>query len=450
MNLENLKNKKVLLFGKSRAFSEDELVMQLKSHQSELVKEYEEGVDFIVDGAMMSPVQTIESEKLYEQKKAEFLNIEELENLLTNSIDEDVLMMSLKLSADKQRLKEFLMNPQINDEFYFKLLSMYDWGDEDFYENDDNRDISASLIRRFYKNIERNHNVEFSKLGLMHLVLQSDNAQVIETIAKLKPLRKSFKLNEKDQGFKIITSIATHYATPKSVLKLLIKESNTYVRTLIAMRKHIDSEIQNILYESGEKEILESLSFCKDLSEEIYKKLCDDESYAKNIAKYIKLDYKKYEFLKDKYMSELALNETLDLKMQHELLDSHKNNIDENLAHNKNISQEMVPELLKQHNKKVDFALYSNPSTSISFLRDGYKDPNNHLALSLNTNTPKDILSEIYNIASNEMKEALAKNTSTPIEILYQLQLDSKYEHYVKENPSFGKHIQQENIGWQV
>jgi len=46
--------------------------------------------------------------------------------------------------------------------------------------------------------------------------------------------------------------------------------------------------------------------------------------------------------------------------------------------------------------------------------------------------------------------EALAKNSATPIEILYQLQLDARLERIVKENASFGKHIQENNIGWEV
>ena len=47
-----------------------------------------------------------------------------------------------------------------------------------------------------------------------------------------------------------------------------------------------------------------------------------------------------------------------------------------------------------------------------------------------------------------EVLLALAKNENTPVDVLYQLQLDSRLERSVKENPSFGKHIQTDNIGW--
>lgn len=449
MNLENLKNKTVLLFGKSRSFSKDEFEMQLKAHDISLVYKYSEDVDIIIDGAVMSPIETLQSEELYDQKVAEFINLEVLENILTRSIDEDVLMMSLKLTNDKQRLKEFLTNPQISDDLYLKLLAMYDWGDDDFYESDDNRDVSASLIRRYYKHIERNHNVEFSKLGLMHLALQCRDEKVLEVIAKLRPLRKSFDAEDKDHGFRIVTSIASNLFTPKSVLKFFIKEANTCVRTLIAMRKDIDEEIQNLLYDTKEKDVLEALSFCESLSDEIFEKLSSNEDYLENLSKYIKLNSNKYEFLKNRAPRQLAQNETLDLNMQKELMiSSAESHVP--LAKNKSISGELVAELLAKGENEIDLAIYSNSSMDKDILISAYKDKKNHLALAVNTNTPVDILNKLYDNANEEISSALAKNISTPIDILYQLQLDSKYERDVKENPSFSKHIQKENIGWQI
>jgi len=450
MNLDTLKNKKILLFGKSRAFSKDEFEMQLKAHKIELLQAYDESVDFIIDGTMMTPLETIENEKLYEQKVAEFLNIEMVEKLLTQSIDPDVLMMSLKLSSDTQRLKNFLLNPKINDELYFKLLGMYQWGDDDFYENDDNRDVSASIIKRFYKNIERNHNVEFSKLGLMHLVLQCENEKVIETIAYLKPLKKSFNATQKDHGFRIVTSIATNNCTSNKVLKMLIKESNTYVRTLISMRDFLDKEVQEVLYETNESKVLESLSYSANISDELYEKLRENDTYARHMASYIKLDQNKYDFFKDKFPAELAQNESIHSAMQGELVNNHLSAIKEKLASNKSISHEMILRLLKQKDPEVDFAIYANSSTHQDILIQGYKSVKNHRALAENENTPANILHHLYSSHNPEILAALAKNVATPTEILYQLQLDSKYERFVKENPSFGKHIQKENIGWEV
>ena len=450
MHIENLKNKKILLFGKSRAFSNEELQMQLSSHNIELVYEYDDSIDVVVEGAMMTPPQTLKSEELYDKKAALFIRIDEFENIVSTSIDEDVLLMSLKLSGDKQRLKNFLTNSKISDEFYLKLIKMYDWGVDDFYESDDNRDVSASLIRRFYKNIERNHNVEFSKIGLMHLVNQTEDPNLLEVIASLKPLKKSFNLSDKDHGYRIVTSIATNFFTPNSVLKMFIKEANTYVKVLISMREFLDEEIQNNLYESAEQKVLESLAYCKNLSNELYEKLRDNDKYAMHMAKFIQLDKKRYNFFEEKYPTSLAQNESISVELQDELVNHHLDDIKEYLAANKSISVENIMELLKQKDEKVDFAIYSNPSTPQEILSMGYEDVSNHFALAHNESTPEDILREIYKDSNSNIHAVLAKNPSTPIDLLYQLQLDSRYERYVKENPSFGEYIQKENIGWMV
>lgn len=70
MNLKELENKTILMFGKSRAFSDDEFMLQMKLHNIHVVKEYSDEVVLIVDGRMMTPYEDNESVKLYEQKKS--------------------------------------------------------------------------------------------------------------------------------------------------------------------------------------------------------------------------------------------------------------------------------------------------------------------------------------------------------------------------------------------
>jgi len=74
---------------------------------------------------------------------------------------------------------------------FLKLLKMYAWGGEDFFENDDNRDVSAAIILRFYKDIERNHNVQYATSGFIHLLAQTDNQELIRAILELEPLQKN-------------------------------------------------------------------------------------------------------------------------------------------------------------------------------------------------------------------------------------------------------------------
>lgn len=286
MNLKELENRSILLFGKSRAFSSDEFDAQMKSHNICILKEYSEDVVLVVDGRMMTPYEQISSEDLYKKSKEdksnlEFISIDLLEKELVAHIDADVLLMSLKLSHDRDRLKSFLQNPMISDELFLKLLKMYSWGGEDFFENNDNRDVSAALIVRFYKNIERNHNVQYSTLGIMHLILQSKNEKLIEAITALEPLMMSLKNNNQDSKHSVITAIATNHQTPKNVLEMFVEKSNPYVRTLIAMRNDCDRDMQYSLYQSSNEMVLEALSHNACLDIELVKKMLSSEKHAK-------------------------------------------------------------------------------------------------------------------------------------------------------------------------
>jgi hypothetical protein len=83
-------------------------------------------------------------------------------------------------------------------------------------------------------------------------------------------------------------------------------------------------------------------------------------------------------------------------------------------------------------------------------LQEAYKESVHHAAVASNPNTPQEILEALSNSGDIEVLKALAQNKSTPVELLYQLQLDSRLARTVKENPAFGRYIQQENIGWIV
>jgi len=121
MNLEDLKNKTILLFGKPRAFSPQEFDAQMKQHKISVVDELNDDVVISIDGRMMTPFEQNASDELYESQKVSSVSIDELEKKLAKEIDKDTLLMSLKLSHDKERLKSFIQNSMISDELFLNL-----------------------------------------------------------------------------------------------------------------------------------------------------------------------------------------------------------------------------------------------------------------------------------------------------------------------------------------
>ena len=452
MNLKELENKSILLFGKSRAFSSDEFESQMKFHKIRVVSEFSDDVAVVVDGKMMTPYEQNASDELYKKysKELEFVSIDVFEKELAKEIDADTLLMSLKLSHDKQRLKSFIQNSMLSDELFLKLLKMYSWGGEDFFENDDNRDVSAALILRFFKNIERNHNVQYATSGIMHLVVQTDREDLIEAIAQLEPLQKSFNKDKKDANYNILASIATHKNTPKRVLNLFIKKANSYLKTLIAMRGDCDEEMQRALYDSMEEDVHEALSYNSNLCKTIVYKLLESDQFTKKIATYVKLDNDLFEIFMKKHPAELAKNESITVEMQEKLVSMYQENVKLSLATNVVIDENVLSKLLLEDSPDIKFALFENTATPAETLAEAYNSAINHVYLSHNKNTPRHILILLAQSKDIEVLKGLAQNPSTPVDILYQLQLDSKLARAVKENPAFGKHIQQENIGWKV
>jgi hypothetical protein len=399
MNLKELENRSVLLFGKSRAYSSDEFESQMKFHKINISTEFSDDIRVVVDGKMMTPYEQNASDALYEKyssasalssrKTLEFISIDILEKELAKYIDADTLLMSLKLSHDKARLKSFIQNSMLSDELFLKLLKMYSWSREDFFENDDNRDVSAALILRFYKNIERNHNVQYATTGILHLIAQTKSTQLLKAISLLQPIKFH----------------------PK-------------IECAIAMSLYCDEKMQEHFFKkSKNQEILEALSLNKNLKPSLIEEFLKDEELGTNVAKNIELTDEFFELFKSNKIG-LALNESLTTEMQEELLGLDNEEISYALALNNNVNETVLEKLLQSSNKEIVSCVYENSSTPVEILQNAYEN--------------------------NQNFEELAKNENTPIEILYQLQLDSKYERFVKMNKAFGKHIQQENIGWDV
>jgi hypothetical protein len=446
ITLESLKNQKILLLGKPRAFEIQEFNYQLKEAKITLVKSYEDSVVSIVEGRLVTPYEQNELDRLYEVGlKEKFMSIDELENLLIKNIDEDALLMGLKLSHDKDRLFAYLKNSQIKDTLFLKLLKLYDWQGEGFFDNDENRDITAALISRFYENIERNHNVQYATLGLMHLVEQSNNSELIEVIAGLEPLKKGFS---NQSLYAILLSIAKNRATPDTVLKMFLKNGNLEMKQLIASRKNLSVALQKLVVLHNDETLNEVLCKNENIDLSLVEKF--QEKYPDLLAQYVKLEEKLFELFLEKSPLLLALNSSLTCKMQERLLELACAEVAKGLTCNTQLCERVAELLLQLGNDEVNSLLFSNPVLNEEHLRTAFAEQKYHLSLAQNENTPVDVLEKLGTSKEFEVLKALCANVKTPIAVLYELRLDQRLDRIVSENESFGEHIKTENIGWKI
>ena len=449
MNFDTLKNRTVLLFGKSRSLAGDEFVKLLSQHDITLVSEVCKDLGAIIIGRLVTPIEQDELDRLYLEKNAPMIEIDAFEAWLCGSIDADNLLMSLKLSGDKERLMVYLQNPYISNALFLRLLSLYNWENEGFFENDENRDITAALISRFYENIERNHNVQYANMGIMHLLNQSDNSELLETIALLQPLQNSLTQGCDNSTQKILNAIALHPNTSQKVLKQWLKKGNDDIQTLIAMRYDLSLPLQQFLLNLKKPLIDEVLSLNIHIDHAIALVLI--EKFPENIAKHITLDAALFDSLQEEYSVALAENSTLTLSMQEALLVSDEA-VQKAVAKNSTIAREIFEKLYSSKSDAVRLELIENQQISQEQLSSLYEANSDFFGVAIAANEKSDValLERLSHSSDVEVLLSLAKNPSTPIDLLYQFQLDGRLARAVKENPSFGKHIQRDNIGWDV
>jgi len=194
MNLKKYTNQTVLLFGKTRSFSFEELSLLLKKHNITLYQGYTQNASLVIEGALISTLLKEKIDELYKQGGYEFVDIDTFEKEVAKKIEPKKLLMSLKLSNNQEKIISFLQNEYISNDLFLSLLKLFRYGDEDFFENDTNRDITASIIKRFYSEYYKNHNIQYSVMGLINAISQSKDCNFLETIFFLKPTKKNKKL----------------------------------------------------------------------------------------------------------------------------------------------------------------------------------------------------------------------------------------------------------------
>jgi hypothetical protein len=411
MNYDDLNGKSVLLLGKTRSLNNEEFETLLKLHGTALCKRYEEGVALIIEGRMMNPLELEESGRLYAMEAAPIIAIDPIEKWLCRSIEPNRLLMSLKLSRDKGRLVDFIQNPYITDPLFYNLLKLYDWQGEGLFDNDANRNVTAALIGRFYVDLGRNHNVQYAMSGLAHLIERYGNAELIRAVTELSPLAREIK-NPSDRSLVgVLDAIALHPDTPDSILQTLISGRSE----LLARRVPLSLEGELL----KEEKLHPLLAQNESLSDEGVLRL--EEQYGALLAAHIRLDEMRFERFW-KYPAALASNPLLSEMMQERLIRTGREEVYRALASNSILQVKWSSHLYGLGGYAAELA--GNPSLSSGIL---------------------DALSQSKDPA---ILASLAANPATSIEVLYQLSLDRRFERSVKTNPTFGKHIQTHNIGW--
>ena len=429
MDIEKYTKKTVSLFGKTRAFEFSQLQKIVRRFDIELTQGYDQNASVVIEGALIPTPLALKAEELYEKGGVEFIDVDAFEKAAAKAIEPKKLLMSLKLSNNQETIVSYLQNDYIDDELFLRLLGLYDFKDENFFENDTSRDITAALIRRFYKGVEHNHNIEYSNVGLIGCIEQTSDPKLIETLFSLSPVQKALK-DANDPNAKLIQIIALHPNTPESILHTIANDADTAYAKFIASKENISQTLQEDLLQRNDSTIDALLAASKNLCEQTLQTLLK-RGFEKEIAKNVQLTQPLFEKLQ--YIPQIAQNPSLSLQMQQALLQNERYH--PYLAQNPNCL--VVDKLLQSADTQTKKQLFLH--------QDIFEKTNDYegyeVQIAANEYAPKALLEEIFSKNIDQANKNLSANPATPIDTLYQLSFDMRYAQIVKTNPAFGEYI---------
>ena len=124
--LASHEGKKLLFLGKEGLIERKEIERFLAPYKLTLTDTPDSETVATIEPARLNPVEEMMSEQAYEMGIPSY-ELQELEELISATIDDDALLMAIKLGNDQSRIKRMLANPHISDSLFVRLLKLYEF-----------------------------------------------------------------------------------------------------------------------------------------------------------------------------------------------------------------------------------------------------------------------------------------------------------------------------------
>jgi len=447
---KNSRGKRVLFLGRVTNFTDLELQKFLEDEGMKYANKYnnERDIALVVLSSMLTPREEQISYDLYDMGIPD-ISLEKFEEYLTKNIKPNSLIMSLKLSNNQERLKRLLQNEAFDDKTYLKLFKLYDWNQEGLYDNDNNRDVTISFVKRFYKpDGFRDPAMIYAPTTVMNIAQETKEPEVLDAILTMpnhtikvskrehkraKNLRELVALNENisQETIKRLLSfdnsdidyfLASNSSLNKREQEHIYKKADLETKLMLAHNNNLEDSLFEKLLKDSQKEVVKTLLSLAPLSEDRIKLILSQNldnttlsylGYNPSISKYIK----KFLNSNREFDFKVASNSSIDSKYLEKLYETYGDNISIEIAKNKNITKEMANRFYQTKNQEIIKALASNPAT------------------------PIEILDEMCELNDRELNKLLSSNPSVRLYYLQQFQLDPTLLAILAKNPTYGENV---------
>ncbi|SHO80415.1 Leucine rich repeat variant [hydrothermal vent metagenome] len=431
--LKELKNKKVLFLGRSTIFNDIEITNFLRDYNIEFSRDFSEYYDAIIEHRNINPVEEDISNDAYD-RGVKIYKLHKLEEDMSRLLDDNSILMAIKLGGDMQRVDRLLSNEYITDELFIKLLNIYEWEESEFGDSTRDRDVFIHTLTRFLSIKRNERDLLYSPLSLLKLVKESRNRDLL--LALISFPKVSFLQKDKSK-VTIKELIAQTPYIDKKIIKKLLSFKDNNIDFFLASNSKVPLDILNLLSQKNIDDINKALASNISIDDNLFIKLLEKEP--KILLTYQPINLERYKLIQKDYDNILSLNRLLTNDVIDILVSKNIVQIDENILLNDNISTDIISKI---YNKNID-TLYpniaSNPSTPIEILEALYQLNNYdiNISLSANTSTPNKILEELFSLDDLQITKGLATNKSLDIELLNILQLDTRFSNELTKNQKF-------------
>ena len=437
--LEANAGKQLLLLGKEGIFTPQEIARFLKVYKVTPTHELTPEVVGVVEHHQLNPVEEMVSESAYEQGLPLY-KLLELEKLISQEIDDDALLMAVKLSNDQARVVRLLANEYLSDALFVKLLKLYRFGDVDEDSKED-RDVIVHTLRRYIAINPNEEDLLQSYLTLRRLATEATDPNLLEALMGFPNF--SFLVRGKEK-ITLKETIARNPAVGKESVAKLLGLRDAKVNISLAGNPSVESEVLHHLATLKDEAVDKALATNPAIDDALFEQLLErGEAVVALLLVHQPLTQARWQKARaaicdESLLAYAGLNEQLEEGVKVQLLEAGSQPLWLMLAQNPTLTASDIETLWQEELEESFPALAANPATPVWILEALFDECSEEVAvlqgLGRNPRTPPAMLQALYNKGNIEINRALATNASLPDDILDELKLDTRLQTELAQN----------------
>ncbi len=442
--LETSAGKKLLLLGKEQIFTQKEIERFLKRFKVTPVKYLEEDVIGVVENHRLNPVEEDISNEAYE-RHLPIYKLSAFEQLLSEEIDDDALLMAIKLGNDQERIVRLLGNEHLSNALFVRLLKLYTFHPEE-EDNRQDRDVIMYTLRRYIDIKPNEEDLLYSYLTLRRLATEATDPELLKALLHFPNFEFLIRGREK---ITLQETIARNPHIDEETVRKLLATRKVAIARALAGNSVISNEVQKHLLSHKDEAIDKALAANSAIDDTLFDALLTRGDDAVSLLLvHQPVDVSRYEKVRkagidEEHFALIGANEMLEADVIKALATTENETLWQMLAENKTVPDKLLSWLYEKGGREVHLAIAKNTATPEAILEALYENAEDDTqmlaALAYNPSLPKAKLRALFERDSFEINRGLATNASLPPELLDVLKIDTRLQHELAQNEQLVK-----------